>query len=169
MDTPQWAMTIAFWLHMLATVTWLGGQAALSLLVFPAGRKALAPEDYYNLITAINKRMRVIAWLSLAILAGTGLMQLTVSENYQGFVSVNNTWGAAILVKHVVFGLIVALSAYETWELGPNLENLALLRSRGKSTPEELEKLSKKERFIINLHLVLSVVVLLLTSVARVS
>ena len=39
METPQWAMMIAFWLHMLATVVWLGGQAALSLLVLPIGRK----------------------------------------------------------------------------------------------------------------------------------
>ena len=169
METPQWALTISFWLHMLATVGWVGGQAALSLLVIPASRKSLAPEDHHKLLTAINKRMQAVGWFSLALLVGTGMLQLSANENYEGFLAIENTWAVAMLAKHVAFGAILALSAYQTWKLAPDMERLALLMSRDKGSPEEMAKLTKREGQILNLHLVLSVVVLFLTSLARIS
>lgn len=168
-ETPAWALTISFWLHMLATVTWVGGQAALSLLVLPASRKTLSAESHHKLLTDINKRMRTVGWLSLAVLIGTGLVQLSANENYQGFLAIDNSWAVAILVKHIAFGGILALSAYQTWGMAPTMERLSLLVSREKASPEEIEKLKKREGQILNLHLVLSVVVLFLTALARIS
>ena len=168
-ETPLWALTISFWLHMLATVTWVGGQAALSLIILPASRKTLSSQDHHKLLTDINKRMRSIGWFSLAVLIGTGMIQLSANENYQGFLAIDNSWAIAILVKHLAFGGIMALSAYQTWGMAPQMERLALLISRDKASPEEMEKLTKRESQILNLHLVLSVVVLLLTAVARIS
>jgi uncharacterized membrane protein len=168
-ETPAWALTISFWLHMLATVTWVGGQAALSLMVLPASRKILSPQDHHKLLTSINKRMRAIGWLSLAVLIGTGMVQLSANPNYEGFLAINNSWGVAILAKHLAFGAILALSAYQTWGLAPAMERLALLQSRDKASPEEMDRLTKREGQIHNFHLVLSVLVLFLTALARIS
>ena len=38
---PSWALALVFWLHMLATVTWLGGLAAIAILVLPAAKLTL--------------------------------------------------------------------------------------------------------------------------------
>ena len=41
METPVWALSIAYWLHMLATILWIGGLTALSIIVLPAAKKVL--------------------------------------------------------------------------------------------------------------------------------
>ena len=35
MLVPGWALSVVYWLHMLATVIWIGGLAALTLLILP--------------------------------------------------------------------------------------------------------------------------------------
>ncbi|HKJ28301.1 MAG TPA: hypothetical protein VJ965_11730, partial [Anaerolineales bacterium] len=63
---------------------------------------------------------------------------------------------------------ILLLTAYLTWKLGPDIERLSLLISHEKGSPEEMAKLRKRRRQVVNLNMILSVVVLLLTSLARV-
>ncbi|HAY85084.1 MAG TPA: hypothetical protein DCY42_09235 [Chloroflexi bacterium] len=168
-DTPSWALTIAFWLHMLATVSWVGGQAIISLVVLPLSRKTLAIEDHHKLLSAINKRMSSIGWIGLAVLVGTGMVQLSANDNYTGFLSIDSTWAVAILLKHLAFGGIILLSAYQTWGLAPAIERNTLLQMKGKATPEEQKTLRKREEYIQLGNVVLSVVVLFLTAVARIS
>ncbi len=45
-----WALSLAYWLHMLATVAWIGGLVTLSLLVLPAARQSLDDQAYAGLI-----------------------------------------------------------------------------------------------------------------------
>lgn len=168
-ETPAVALTIAFWLHMLATVSWVGGQAILSLVVFPASRKTLSPEEYHKLISAINRRMNSIGWISLAVLIGTGMIQLGANPNYSGFLGIDSTWAVAILLKHIAFGGILLLSAYQTWGLAPAIERLTLLQTKGKASPEDRDALRKREARILLVNTILSVVVLFFTALARIS
>ena len=55
MTTPFWALTFAYWLHLLATILWTGGQVVLSLLVLPAARKTLEPQAYASLLADIER------------------------------------------------------------------------------------------------------------------
>ncbi len=168
-ETPVWAQTIAFWLHMLATVSWIGGQALLSLVILPISQKTLETEKHYKLVSAINKRMYGIGWLSLAVLLGTGMLQMGANENYQGFLATGSTWAQAILLKHIAFAAILGLTAYQTWKIAPDLERQALLQTRGKGNPEEQLALRKKEARTIRINLILSILVLAFTALARVS
>lgn len=168
-ETPAIALTIAFWLHMIATVAWVGGQAIISLVVLPASRTTLSLDDHHKLLTAINRRFSGLSWISLAILIGTGMVQLGANENYTGFLSIDSTWAIAILLKHIAFGGILVFSAYQTWGLAPMLERIALLQAKGKASPDEQISLRKREVLILRANVALSVVVLLLTSIARVS
>ena len=56
-DTPEWALTLSFWLHMLATVSWVGGLAVLSLFVFPIARRSLEAEAFSKFVRAVNMAM----------------------------------------------------------------------------------------------------------------
>jgi len=168
-ETPAAALTIAFWLHMLATVSWVGGQAILSLVVFPSSSKNLSPEDHHRLISAINRRMNSIGWISLAVLIGTGMIQLGANPSYTGFLGIDNKWAIAILLKHIAFGGILGLSAYQTWGLTPAIERITLLQAKGKATPEEQTALRKRESRILLLNTLLSVIVLFFTALARIS
>jgi uncharacterized membrane protein len=78
---PHWALLLSFWLHMLATVAWLGGLAALALFVLPSMHRSLAPRDYANWVAALNQRLDPIGWFSLGLLIFTGLLQMDFASN----------------------------------------------------------------------------------------
>ncbi len=162
------ALAAAYWLHMLATVTWLGGLAALALFVLPAARKTLDARAYSDLLAQIQPRLQNIAWFSLAVLGVTGMFQMSAHPSYEGFLAVNSPWAMAILVKHLVIGLMVLTSAYVTWGLLPAIRRAALLRAAGRVVdPAEVRRLEQREMLLLNVNLALSVVVLLLTALAR--
>lgn len=166
MTTPIWALSIAYWLHMLATVLWIGGLAALSLIVLPAARKALDPSSYADFLTALQKRLDPLGWFSVIVLLASGMLQMSSSPNYEGFLTIQGLWASSILVKHVLFGIMVLVSGYITWGLLPALQRAAILQARGKD-PADFQNLQKREVFLLRLNLILGVFVLLLTAIAR--
>ncbi len=163
-----WALSLAYWLHMLATVTWIGSLAALALLVLPAARRSLPGPAYAAFLVTLQRRLDPIGWLSLMVLVGTGLFQMSASPNYVGFLSIANPWAIAILIKHVVFLAMTATSASITWGLMPRLGRLALLQARGQETPDA-PRLLQQEARLLRLNLVFGVIVLALTALARAS
>lgn len=167
MSNPSlWALTITYWLHMLATTVWIGSIATLVLLVLPVAKMKLAPLDYANLLEGLKRRIDPLAWLSLVVLLGTGMFQMSASPYYEGFLAITNTWARAILLKHVLFLIVIAVSAYLTWILIPAQRRLALLRSKGKDTPEA-ERLENREIWLQRLNLILAILILGLTAIAR--
>ena len=166
--TPFWALCIAFWLHMLATVAWIGGLVALVVLILPVARRVLDANNYSHFLENLQRRLDPLSWFSLAILLATGLFQLSSNPNYEGFLSISNRWAISILVKHILFFGMIGVSAYMTWGLLPNLRRIALMRSKGIET-EETEKLEKREVLLIRINLVLGVLILGLTALARAS
>ncbi|MEX1071067.1 MAG: hypothetical protein WEC37_00425, partial [Anaerolineales bacterium] len=121
MPIPTWALTLSFWLHMLATVVWLGGLAALVLMVLPAMRRSLKPKEFASWLTNLNTRLDSIGWFSLGLLTFTGLIQMDSNSNYEGLFSISNPWSQAICLKHIAFFGMIAVSAYVTWGVAPAL------------------------------------------------
>ncbi len=173
MSTPAWALSVAYWLHMLATVVWIGGLAALALFVLPAARKALPATAYAGFLSALQARFDPLAWFSLVLLAGTGMFQMSASPNYAGFLAINNRWAYAILVKHLLFFGMAGVSAYLTWGLLPQIRRLALRQSRTRQdaeqelAPEEAARLQRQEQRLMLLNLALGILILGLTAIAR--
>ena len=165
---PFWALSLTYWLHMLATVVWIGGLSALSLILLPAARGSLDAGAYSRLLEGVQRRLDPLGWLSLAILVGTGLFQMSASPNYQGFLAVNSRWAVAILLKHGVFAIMVLVSAYLTWGLLPRLRRAALRRLK---QPDESETgaLHHQEARLVRINLFLGILVLALTALARAS
>lgn len=166
MTAPYWALAVTYWLHMLATVAWLGSLAALSLVIVPAARRSLDEAAFARLLQALQRRLDPLGWLSLVILLGTGMFQMSASPNYQGFFAVESRWAVAILVKHVVFLGMTAISAYLTWGLLPAIQRAALFAARGREAADA-ERLLAREQSLLRANLVLGLVVLLLTALAR--
>ena len=172
MSAPAWALSLAYWLHMLATIIWIGGLASMSILVIPAARRALDTRQYAMLLGALQARLEPLGWFSIILLVGTGMLQMSASPNYQGFLEIQNRWAAAILLKHILFFLMLGISAYLTWGLFPKLRRLALQQARGLENPSASEiqsKLLRQESRLVWANLTLGVLVLLLTAIARAS
>lgn len=165
---PGWVLSIAYWLHMLATVVWVGGLAALSLIVLPAARRTITGPVYTVFLGQLQTRLQSVGWFSLAVLVVTGMFQMSASTFYKGFLAIQNTWAVAILLKHIAIGLMVLLSAYITWSITPSLQRLALLASVGKAVDAASSaRLQRREETLTRLNLLVSVVILALTAIAR--
>jgi uncharacterized membrane protein len=169
-SAPPLALTFAYWLHMLATVVWIGGLTTMALLVIPAARKTLSHPEFGNLISRIQARLSQIGWFSLAVLTVTGMFQMSSHPSYEGFLTFSNAWALAILSKHLVIGLMIVVSAYITWGLLPALQRVALLQGAGKQVDDSTaESLKRREMRLLQINLALSFVVLALTALARTS
>ena len=167
MDTPPvWALTLVYWLHMLATVAWIGGIVSISILVLPAARKSLKPVDLLAFIEAMQKRLEPLAWFSLGLLFATGLFQLSANSHYNGFFDVSTQWSVAILVKHGLVVVMVAVSAVQTWEVLPAIRRTLMRREKG-AREEEIIKLQKREERLLRLNFILSILILGATALAR--
>jgi uncharacterized membrane protein len=165
---PAWALALTYWLHLLATVTWIGSLAGISFLILPAMRQSLNPETQLVFIEAMQKRLEPIAWFSMSLLVLTGLFQMSVNPHYDGFISVSTQWSIAILTKHLLGIVMVIVSAIQTWEVIPAIRR-AILKSKKTQNVGELESLRQREILLLRINFGLSILILLATSFARAS
>lgn len=166
---PTWALALTYWLHILAAVAWLGGLAALALLVLPAAKQTLKPAERLALVTAIQRRLEPLAWFSMALLAATGLFQMSVDPHYDGFLSTTGQWSLAILSKHLLGLLMVVVSAVQTWEVLPAIQRGLMRAQKGALDEAELVHLQKREGMLLRMNIILSVLILAATALARAS
>ena len=163
---PSWALALTYWLHLLATVTWIGSLASISILILPAMQRSLSPDSQLVFIEAMQKRLEPIAWFSISLLILTGLFQMSVNEHYDGFLSISTQWSLAILTKHLLGIGMVVVSAIQTWEVIPAIQR-AIVRSKKSENTEELAVLRQREIRLLRINFGLSVLILLATAFAR--
>ena len=164
---PAWALALTFWLHLLATVAWIGSILATSILFLPAAGKVLKPVDHLALIEAMQKRLEPIAWFCMSLLLLTGLFQMSVNPHYDGFVSTSTQWSLAILAKHILGIFMVVASAIQTWEVIPAIRRTLMKKDKAKE--EQIIRLQKRETLLLRINFGLSILILLATSFARAS
>jgi uncharacterized membrane protein len=168
MAIPSWFLTIIYWLHMMATVIWVGGLTSLSVLFIPSIKKVLDYQKQAELIIEIQKKFRPLGWFSLIVLSGTGLIQMSAHPKYGGFLAIDNQWALAILFKHGIIVLLIASMAMINWGILPAMRKIALRQSIGKTiNTVEKQRLEKRERLLVRVNLGLSIIVLALTAWAR--
>lgn len=166
---PTWAIALVFWLHMLATVAWLGGLAAIAILVLPAAKRTLKPVDQLAFIEAIQRRLEPLAWFSLSILIVTGMFQISVNPNYDGFLAISGSWSLSILTKHIFVILMIVVSAIQTWEVLPAIRRGLIRIEKGVADEAEVERLQRRETLLLRLNIGLSILILAATAFARAS
>jgi uncharacterized membrane protein len=162
---PGWALALTYWLHLLATVSWIGSLAAISFLVLPAMKRALDPETQLVFLEALQKRLEPIAWFSMSLLVLTGLFQMSVDPHYDSFLSISTQWSVAILSKHLLGIVMVVVSAIQTWEVIPAIRR-EIMRSKKSKNAEALDALRRREILLLRLNFGLSVLILLATAFA---
>ncbi len=164
---PSWVMALIYWLHMLATVAWVGSLVAISILVLPASARTLKLPDRLSFIAALQKRLEPIAWFCIGLLAVTGLFQMSLNPHYNGFLSISTQWSIAMLVKHSLSLMMIVASAILTWEVLPAIQRTLLQKNKAKE--EELARLNRREIILLRTNIVLALLILLATAVARIS
>ncbi|MGE5375286.1 MAG: CopD family protein [Bacteroidota bacterium] len=163
---PSWALALTYWLHLFATVAWVGSLSGVALLVLPAMQRSLDSENQLVFIEAMQRRLEPIAWFSLSVLVLTGLFQMSVNPHYDGFISTSSQWSVAILIKHGLVLVMVVVSAIQTWEVIPAIRR-SIVRSKKSSNAAEIDSLRRREILLLRLNFGLSLLILLATAFAR--
>ena len=168
MNIPDWALSISYWLHMIATITWFGGIGIYSIIAVPIFEKQLNTKDFATLLQKVNKKLDPIGWFSLAILTFTGLFQMSGNTNYQGLLNIESDWAQAILIKHIFFFTVIGLSSFYTWNISPKLEREIFKLSQNVNAPG-FQQLYQNSIRIKNWSLICGLLILLFTALSRVS
>ncbi|MBK8988520.1 MAG: CopD family protein [Chloroflexi bacterium] len=159
-----WLLAISYWIHLLATVVWLGGLALMALVGWPALRQGTLADNQWF---ALQKRFLPWANGSLLLLLITGFVQMTNDPNYNGFLAIDGVWAWAMLLKHIAFVGMGLLTAYVQFSLYPAMSRLSLVAdSRPQLAAAEQEKLRRKEIQFLRLNLGCAALILLFTAVA---
>ena len=163
----QWVLAISYFLHLVATVVWIGGLVVLSILVWPEARTFIDQRDNVLLafLDRLRKRFYPLTNLSLIMLIVTGLFQMDRNPHYDGLLQLTNDWTRAILLKHVAVLAMLILGVTIQWGVLPALERAVLLAQRGKESPD-LDRWRRRERQLTVLNVILGLLVLLFTAIA---
>jgi len=107
-------------LHLLATVTWIGGVIYADLVLMPSLSAIDGPQQA-KLMGVVGKRFTILAWLSVIILLVTGLLK-TASGMLFDF---STGFGTILAVKHIVFLAMIVVGLLITFSVVPKLNKLA--------------------------------------------
>jgi uncharacterized membrane protein len=158
---PQSILVLSLFLHLIATVIWIGGLVVTVIMVYPAVSRALKDNPaLYAFLSGLRKRFAPLSNLSLVVLVATGLSQMTADKYYDGFLTFDNEWTRVMLAKHItIIGMVISGGALQ-WFVVPALERVSLLLEHGKGDPAEFEKLRRREVRLTWLSVLLGIGVL---------
>ena len=154
------ALSILNFLHLLATVTWIGGMATNILVILPSTREVLEPAVSGRFIGAVMKRFRLIVYGSIITLLLCGVALTLLNENYVGVGQFVNAFSQIILAKHLFVTALVLLAVYSFEVLGPKVAKLA-----AKGPSPDLLKAQKLQLRLASTGFVLGLIILLLTAI----
>lgn len=99
------------WLHAIATVLFIGHYLLLVLIYLPAFKKQ-KPEVAGPILSEVSKRSRIWMYAALLTFFITGLYLMFVDPNYLGVGDFGNLWSLAMLVKHILIVVMIAMGFF---------------------------------------------------------
>ncbi|OGU29925.1 MAG: hypothetical protein A2057_05460 [Ignavibacteria bacterium GWA2_35_9] len=147
-------------LHLLATVTWIGGMIFMNIVLFPA-QTAIDPGQRGKLFGAIVKRFLIIVWISVIVLLLTGLYK---TPSYLLF-NPESGFGLWLTVKHIAILLMILFGLLITFVVSPKLRKLA--PKPGDQPLPEFIKAQKNMTLLARTNMTLGIIVLFCVSMMQ--
>jgi len=144
---------LASWLHLVATVVWIGGIVFILFVAIPSSKEVLA-DKAGNIMGSITKRFSPLANYSIIALIITGVLISITDKNPLAF-SLNNTSTIVFLAKHLIVLFMIIIHFYRGLMLAPKIARAEGARKAG------LAKLSLN---LVKVNLCLGLAVLLLSA-----
>lgn len=165
MDSTSLALSL--FVHITATVVYIGGLLVTVLLIFPEVRRVIDGQPaFYRVLSRLRQRFYPISNLCLAALWVTGLLQMTADPNYDGFLTFDDDWSRIMLLKHILIVGMMAAGVVLQFGVAPQLERISLLMEHSKGDPAEWQRLRAREVRLTVLLSVLGIAVLACSAAA---
>jgi copper transport protein len=116
-------------IHVAAMAVWLGGLAALLLVLPTATRSAASAADRSRLLVGPLARFSTLALAMVALIMATGLIQAYVYVRHFGDL-LSTGYGRAVLAKFLLLLCVIGVATYNRRYSVPELEAIA---ERGES------------------------------------
>jgi len=109
------------WLHLLATVAWIGGVFINNLALSPSARESLEPPAMGRFMASYMRRFRVITYVCMGVLVVTGVIMMLFSPKYTGGFDSSSTWAIFLLLKHILVVVLIIIGIYILEVLNPKM------------------------------------------------
>lgn len=98
--------------HIMATITWFGALFTNILITQPTIRKTLDASTSTKFMSVLMQRVKIVVYISLAVLFITGIPMKIANENYVSIINFSNDWQIFMFIKHVIVALLALLVLY---------------------------------------------------------
>ena len=158
----QWVV----FFHILAAIIWIGGMFFLALVLVPTLRgESQAVRS--ALLGAAGVRFRTVGWVCLVALLVTGVFNLknrgfsweTIASG--DIFTETDTFGHILAGKLLLVALVLAVSAFHDFRLGPASIQAARSRDAG-GDPARAETLRRRASLLGRLNALLALVIVFL-------
>jgi uncharacterized membrane protein len=152
------------WLHLTATVLWIGLAVSSVLVFIPLTRQHIPKSAMADYVADLRKRAAAVVWTAIAIFAASGFVLMLTAASFGGFSNYfANSWSILITIKHAVIGGMVVLVLYQFNSVMPRLETAL------RAGAPEANALAGRQKSVAAWIAGLGILVLLLTAIAEVS
>ena len=150
------------WLHIIAAVTWIGGNLILAMVIVPHFRQNLPPVQRIHLLTQIGKRFEPVVWGCVGVLFFTGIVNIFYAIDFTSPTALSGAFMRTLLIKLGLFGVLVLLTALHGMVLAPQLAAAVENLDPGLAElPPEIRPLRSRMSIVSSLMGVVSLLILL--------
>lgn len=146
--------TVIDFLHVLATVSWIGGMIYINAVLMPS-LSALGPESRGTLMQAAAKRFAIVSWSSVVVLLLTGLQKTPTGMLFD----MSTSYGITLTIKHILVLAMICGGLFITFVIVPRMTALAPKPQQKPAV--EFFKTQKQLQIIALTNMILGIIVLL--------
>jgi len=149
---------IARFLHLLATVTWIGGMVTINLVLMPS-LAAIDPPQRGKLLGAALERFKPLALGAMVVLLVTGV----IVAPPRALLNLSTPYGVTLALKHVVVLAMVVIGLMVPFVISPRMQSLA--PAPGERPSPAFIQTQKQLSVLAMVNMILGVVVLFFAAV----
>ena len=150
------------WLHVIAAVTWIGGNLILAMVIVPYFRQNLPPVQRIQLLTQIGKRFEPIVWACIGVLFFTGIVNIFDVLDLTTLAPISNAFMRTFVIKMGLFFLLIILTVLHSMIFAPRLAAaVETLDPTLEELPPEIKPLRSQMSIVSSLMGVVSLLILL--------
>ena len=149
-------LVTAAWLHLLASVIWIGGIAFILFIAMPSARQVMGT-DAGKLMGDVSKRFTPVANYSIVLLVLTGATMAVLNNRFSSSAILENNWIIILAAKHILVFTMIVIHFYRGLILAPKI-----MRMESKPRKMSLQNLSIN---LVKANFGLGLMVLLLSAI----
>ena len=147
------------WIHLMATVAWIGGMFTNFFVFLPSIGKTLEPPATGKLMATVMKRFRIMVYISMTVFLLTGIMMASLRLDSGEFFSSRNEMMAILIFKVPLYIIMVILAIVAFEIVAPRV---ARLGAEGRSP--RLQKAQRSQKILAMTGFLLGVLVIALSA-----